>query len=432
MRVLVTGAYGFIGSHIVAHLTSDGHEVVGAGRSVEEAARRWPAVRWIAVDFNRAMRAEDWLPHLAGIDAVVNCVGLLQDGPGNSVRATQVDGTLALFAACQRAGVRRLVHVSAVGVDKEHATAFMQTKREADAVLMASPLEWTILRPSVVVGRGAYGGSALIRALAALPGVMPVIPDAGELQIVQADDLAATVAFFLQPDAPGRMVLDVVGPERLSLVDAMLAYRRWLGLSAPRSVAVPRWLALAGYRLGDLAGWLGWRPPIRSTAGREIARGSVGDPAEWTRLTGIAPRSLAAALAAAPAAAQDRWFARLFLLKPVVIVVLAAFWIVTELVTIGPGYAAALALLREAGLDGAWGFAAGVGGATLDTLIGLGMVLRRTAKPALIASLIVSVVYLAIGTITLPWLWADPLGALTKIPVVLALTLVALAILDDR
>ena len=70
---------------------------------------------------------------------------------------------------------------------------------------MARNLDWVILRPSVVVGRQAYGGSALFRGLAALP-ILPRLAGTGPLQIVQLDDLVRTVLFFLQPDAPSRLV----------------------------------------------------------------------------------------------------------------------------------------------------------------------------------------------------------------------------------
>ena len=431
MRVLVTGAYGFIGSHIVARLHADGHEIVGVGRRVGGAARRFPYVRWIALDFARA-RAEDWLPHLAGIDAVVNCVGILQDSPGQSVRGAQVDGPRALFAACAQAGVRRVIHFSAVGVDRDRPSAFLRTKREADEELMGSDLDWVILRPSVVVGRSAYGGSALLRGLAALPGFVPVIPAAGSLQVVQADDVAATVAFFLRPDASTRHVVELVGPQRLGFTDVVLAFRRWLGEPEPRLVRVPRWLAYLSYRLGDFAGLLGWRPPIRSTAEREIGHGAVGDPAEWTRLTGIVPRSLEAALAAEPVSVQERWFARLYLLKPLVFFILAFFWIETGVISIGPGYGVGMGLMHEGGIHGPLAVMAVIGGGLLDIVIGAGIALRRTTKAALIASLVVSVVYFVIGTIIVPRLWIDPLGPMMKIWPIFVFTLVALAIHDDR
>jgi uncharacterized protein YbjT (DUF2867 family) len=431
MRVVVAGGYGFIGSHILARLGAEGHEIVGVGRRVAEAARRFPHVHWVGLDFARA-RAEDWLPHLAGADAVVNCVGILQDSPGNSLRAAHVDGARALFAACERAGVRRVIHFSAVGVDQDRPTAFSRTKREADEALIASALDWVILRPSVVVGRAAFGGSALLRGLAALPGVVPVIPDAGSLQIVHADDVAATVCFFLRPDAPTRQAVEVVGPQRLSFTEVVLAFRRWLGLPEPRLIRIPGWLAHIAYRLGDFAGLLGWRPPIRSTAEREIGQGAVGDPTAWTRLTGIVPRSLEAALQAEPASVQERWFARLYLLKPLVFGILALFWIETGLISIGPGYGVGMGLMREGGIEGPLAVLAVIGGGLLDIVIGSGIAVRRTAKLALVASLVVSVVYFVIGTIIVPRLWIDPLGPMMKIWPIFVFTLVALAIHDDR
>ena len=193
MNVLVTGAYGFIGSAVTARLLAEGHAVTGIGRDVRRARIAFPDVRWVSLDIARAVRSEDWLPHLAGIDAVVNCAGALQDGGADDVRGVHLDGPRALFAACARAGVPRVVQVSAIGVESD--TPFAQTKREADDVLMQSNLEWIVLRPSIVVGRNVYGGTALIRALASLP-ILPIGPRDALLQPVQVSDLARTVAHF--------------------------------------------------------------------------------------------------------------------------------------------------------------------------------------------------------------------------------------------
>jgi uncharacterized protein YbjT (DUF2867 family) len=432
MRVLVTGAYGFIGSQVVVRLIAEGHQVVGAGRSVGDAARRMPQAKWIAIDFNRATRTEEWLPHLSGVDAVVNCVGLFQDSPGNSVRDVQVRGTDALFAACERAGIRRVIHVSAVGVAQDRPSDFSRTKREADQALMARNLDWVILRPSVVIGRAAFGGSALLRGLAALPWFVPIMPQAGPLQVVHIDDLAATVAFFLRPDAPSHKVLEIVGPERLGFTDVVLAFRRWLGLAERRLVNIPAWLMALMFRLGDFVSALGWRPPIRGTGQQEIALGAVGDPTPWTQATGIKPRSVSEALAAEPASIQEKWFARLYFLKPLVLGILVLFWVGTGITSLGPGYDVGYGLMKEGGVEGPLAVLAIVGGGLLDILIGLGIAFRRTTKWALMASLILSVVYAIIGTIIVPRLWIDPLGPMLKIWPIFVFTLVALAIRDDR
>ncbi|MGE0723997.1 MAG: SDR family oxidoreductase [Alphaproteobacteria bacterium] len=430
MRILLTGATGLIGAATLARLVADGHEVVAVVRSAGPAADRLPAARTIAVDIARTTDPARWRPHLAGIDALVNCAGVLQAGGSDSPAAVHAAGMPALFRACADAGVRRIVHLSAIGVDETASTGFARSKRDGDAVLMGLDVDWLILRPSLVLGRAAYGGSALLRALAALP-VLAVPADAGRFQPLQLDQLAATIAAMLAPGAPARQVVDIVGPERLGVPSIVAAYRRWLGLPPARTVRVPRRLAVLAFRAGDLLGHLGWRPPVRSTTLAELARDRAGDPADWTRLAGLRPRPLAEALAAEPASVQERWFASLYLLKPLLFGVLSLYWIVTGIVALGPGRAAGAALLVEAGL-GALAAPAAVAGAIADILVGCAIAVRRTAGPAIAAAIALSAIYLVAGSVLLPALWLDPLGPLAKIVPIMALLLVARAILPDR
>lgn len=431
MAILLLGATGLIGSAVAARLARDGREIVGVTRFEGQDSRRVTGVkRWIALDLRDVEGAEDWRPHLAGIEAVVNCAGALQSGGRDSVAAVHSTAPAALWTACEEAGVRRVVQVSAINVGAGGVSEFSRTKSEGDAALEASGLDWVILRPSVVVGRAAYGGSGLFRGLAALP-VLPCMPEAGALDLVQLDDVAETVARLLVPGAASRVAIDLAGPERLRFEDVVAAYRRRLGWEPARLISLPAWAMGATYRMGDLLGILGWRSPIRSTVRAEIARGSMADHREWTRLTGIVPTAFSAALAAEPASVQERWYARLYFLKPLAIGVFAFFWLMTGIVTLGPGYARAVAVIRST--DAAALAELGtVAGALIDILIG-GMILwRRTAKLGLIFALLVSILYLAAGTLLTPGLWADPLGPLLKILPILVLNLVCLAILDER
>ena len=430
MRILVTGATGLIGSAVVAHLCREGYDVTGVARSVARARQRLPQCSWVPLDIAAAVSPQTWIPLLAGIDAVVNCAGVLQDGPSDNVAGVHEHGMTALFSACETLGTRRFIQISAIGVDRETPTAFSRTKRRGDEALMSCDLDWVVLRPSIVIGRAAFGGSALFRGLAALP-VLPVIPGTGPLRTVQLDDLVRTVLFFLREGAPNRVVLEITAPPDLSFTEIVGLFRRWLGWRKAHLVAMPRWAANLMFQLGDAVGLLGWRPPVRSTARAEITRGATGDPAPWTRITGIEPRGLAEALAAEPAGVQERWFAGLFLLKPLIFLVFSLFWITTGLICLGPGYMAGVAIMAENGA-GALAGPVVIAGAVADIAIGLAIAWRRTTRVGLWAALLIALIYIAVGTLLQPALWFDPLGRLVKVLPILVLNAVALAILEDR
>jgi uncharacterized protein YbjT (DUF2867 family) len=427
--VLVVGATGLVGSALCARLVAEGFHVIGATHRRRRPSQ--PGIHRVRIDIAQMVDPERWLPLLANVDAVVNCAGVLQDGGADSVQAVHQTGPAALFAACERAGISRVIHLSAIGVDRDQPTAFSRSKAAGDAALKKTSLEWVILRPSVIAGSAAYGGSALFRGLASLPFV-PVLQDAGKLQVVQLEDVVSTIVFFIRPGAPSRVELELAGPDRLSFEDIVAAYRSWYGWPPARVVKLPRWLMLVAYAAGDFAGWLGWRPPIRSTAAREMTRGAIGEPAPWTRLTGITPRSLHAALAGQPASVQERWFARLYLLKPVVFAVLALFWIGTAITALGPGWSIGLSLMYEGGVTGPLASSVVIAGALADLLIGIGIAVRRTSRAALHAGIWISLVYAVIGTWLVPRLWSDPLGPMLKIWPILVLNALALAILEDR
>src|SRR5687767_4466392 len=112
MRILITGASGFIGSALSARLAADGHDIVAVSRSAPAPG----VARHVAMDISRAISPADWLAPLEGVEAVVNCAGTLQDRAGESTAGVHVHGIDAMFAACEQLGIRRVVHFSAVGV----------------------------------------------------------------------------------------------------------------------------------------------------------------------------------------------------------------------------------------------------------------------------------------------------------------------------
>jgi uncharacterized protein YbjT (DUF2867 family) len=432
MRVLVTGAYGLIGSACLARLHRDGHEVTGAGRDVRGAERRASFAKWITTDFRRLTLAGDWLPLLEGYDAVVNCVGVLQDGMHDNVQRIQVAATTALFAACERAGIKRVVHISAIGAARSAPTAFARSKAEAEDNLSRRQMDWVILRPGLVLAPAVYGGTAMLRGVAALPFVTPVLEPDARIQVVSVEDVAAAVAHSLTPDAKLNVKWDVAHPDVLTLETVVAAIRDWLGFRRRPIWRVPRGLGRVVSSVADVLGYLGWRSPARSTAVRQLAAGVIGAPAPWIAATGIEPRSLAEILAQQPSSVADRWFSRLFLFKPLAITSLALFWIATGIITMGPGSAVALGHLKSAGVPPKIAGPLVLAGALYDYFIGLGLLLRPVARVVLHIMLWTTIIYLVAGSVLAPQLWIDPLGPYLKIVPVLIATLFTLAIIDDR
>jgi uncharacterized protein YbjT (DUF2867 family) len=425
MKVAIIGGTGLIGSAVVAHLSSRGHSIVSMSRSAPGAG-----ANGVAVDISKATSLSYWLPYLDGVEAIVNCAGVLQDGPNDSTALVHHQGVANLFAACEQLKIRRVIHFSAIGVDRETPSAFSKTKLAGDNALMARDLDWVILRPSVVIGRPAFGASALMRGLAALP-VIPIMPNTGQLQIVLLEDVVRTVEHFLEPGAPSRQVVELAGPDRYSFAEIVSLIRRWLRWRPAREIRLPQFLTNVLYRVGDMVSLLGWRPPVRTTARLEIARGAVGDTADMERLNGR-PKSLGDFFAAELASVQERWFAGMYLLKPITFIVLCLFWVSTALVSMGPGWGYGIGLMREGGVEGTMAALTVIAGALADLAIGIAIAYRPTSRYGLYAAIAISFAYAVIGTILVPRLWADPLGPMLKIWPIIVLHFVALAILKDR
>lgn len=430
MRILVLGASGFIGSHVAAALAEAGHQVRAGARRPEAGRRLAPAHDWVRADFADLAEPSRWTALLDGVDAVVNCVGVLQDGAGDRLHAAHVTGPAALIAACEAAGPSRIVHVSAVGADAVVGTGYGASKLATESLLKASRLDWVILRPSLVLGRGVYGGSALLRGLAAFPVVLPAVGGAGSFRPVAMDDLCAIIVGLTQAGGPGGRVVDVAGPEAVSLTDLLVGLRGWLGLAPAPVVRLPAWLVAPMARLGDLAGWLGWPSALRTTSLRQMAHDVAGHPASPDQLAGVTPRAFTRWLTSAPATVQDRWHARLYFVRPLAILVLGIFWIGTGVITLWPGWEAAVAVLRAAGY-GAAAPAVAAGGAVMDIALGGLLWIRRYSGRAALGMALVGVGYLLAGTLSAPQLWLDPLGPWLKILPAIVLALFAAAT-DDR
>ncbi|MBA8833813.1 MULTISPECIES: SDR family oxidoreductase [Rhizobium] len=425
MNILILGATGFIGSVVAARLIADGHVVTGLGRNPVRARLKQPAIEWRRADLSRMTKPADWEDILKDQHVVVNCAGALQDGLSDDLAATQAEAMLALYAAAKCSSRPLIVQISARTAGAAGDLPFLATKRRADEALAASGLPYLILRPALVLGRNAHGGSALLRALAAFPLVLPLIHAESPVETLSVDDVAEAVSRAVSGGLPSKDI-DLAANEVLTLADLVHLHRQWLGLPPARVFALPPWLARPVTWLADLSGLLGWRSPLRSTALTVMSEGVQSSKAG----SGLVATPAAAALSANPSGVQDLWFARLYLLKPLVISGLSVFWLLSGLIPL-------LALEKTSAhflpfMPQASATALTLATCLTDVVLGAAVLVRPLAKRALLGMLAVSLAYLAGASLLEPALWLDPLGVLVKVLPSILLTLVALATLDER
>lgn len=429
MRVLLLGGYGFIGLEAARWLMARGHEIVAVGRSLAHGQRVLPQAQWRGVDIATLDAAAKWAPLLENIDVVVNASGALQDGLRDKVAAVQDTAIRALIAACENTPIKRFVQISAPGVSAEAGTSFLRTKAAADAALAASTLDWVILRPGLIWGRTATGGTALVRMLAAFPLVQPVMLVHARVQTVDIDDVSEAIAASVEGALPAGGDIDVVEPAPITLGEIIARVRAWHGFAAPvATLHTPQLLGALLARAGDAAGWLGWRTPLRTTSLRALERGVVGDPARWRALNGKDAASFAESLARRPATKQDRLFARLQLLLPLIVLMLSGFWIASGIVGLINTDAAAAVLAGR--IENARTLV--VIGSYSDIALGLALLWRPWARLACFGMIALTGAYLTAGTWLTPALWADPLGAFVKALPAALLALVCAALLEER
>ncbi|MEX0302724.1 MAG: SDR family oxidoreductase [Leisingera sp.] len=429
-RVLVLGGYGFIGAEVVRALRAEGSHVTAMGRNPQQAGQVLPGGHFVQADLRQLQRAADWAPLLAGADAVVNCAGVLQDMTPGELEAVHHTAIAALSEACAKKGVR-VVQVSAAGAGDGAATEFMRSKGRGDAALLASGAQAHILRPGLVIGQGAFGGTRLLRMLAAVPLLQPVALADAQVQCSGMEDLAAAVAAAVRQKLPPG-TYDLVEDQPKPLEEVLTATRGWLGFTPARAVLrFPDWLLPAVAACADGLGRLGWRSPLRSTAIAEIRAGVRGDPEPYRQAAGQGLASLPEILRQLPSGRAERLDARMALLMPVAVAVLSLFWLASGFIGLWQLDAAA-DVLRAKGWKSFLSEASVVFWSLADIALGLAVLWRPWAARACLGMAAVSLIYLMSASVVAPEMWADPLGPLVKVLPGILLALITHQLLEER
>lgn len=294
MKILVTGASGFVGTRICERLAADGQQVTGLSRS--STARLPPGVSSVQGD---VISGAGLAAALTGMDAVIHLVGIIRERGDATFERVHVQGTRNVVAAAEAAGVSRFVHMSALGVGSGSGSEYHTSKAQGEEMARTSDLEWTIMRPSLIFGVGDDFFAGTLRQLVTLPPLIPVVGTGEYLfRPVWLGDVATAFTRALERTETVRQTFELVGPREYTLRELLLLVRDTLQLRKPL-VNVPLPLMRLGVSLFRLLP----NPPITRNQFLMLLAGNTGDPApaaaafglELTDLSARLPEILAAA-----------------------------------------------------------------------------------------------------------------------------------------
>ena len=296
--VLVTGASGFVGSYVVPALLARGHAVVALVRSAEAGERVLgrlgdgrAAVELRTGDITDAasLRAA-----FAGVDAVVHLVALPRDHDGGaSLRLVNTEGTRNVVVAMGDAGVRRLVHLGALGVADDPRLHYASSKAKAESLVAASELDWTIVKPSLLWGERDGFFNVIAGLVRMSPGVVPVPGDGGsQFQPLSVVDLATVLALCVErPETIGR-TYEIGGPRVWTYREIT---REVTGAMGARRAIVPMPVALISLVAGT-SELLRIPFPVATDQLRQLSLDNVAETDAVERSFGFRPADMAGQL----------------------------------------------------------------------------------------------------------------------------------------
>lgn len=417
MQILLTGANGFIGQHLLSALIAEGYKIVACVRQPLQWAARFPEVNWLACDYSKDKEPHIWLPRLEQIDVVINAVGIIRETRKQHFEDLHTHTPIALFKAAEQLGIRKIIQISALGADDHAESAYHLSKRAADDALLALNVDAMILQPSIVIGRGG-GSSTVFSAMAALP-VIPVIGSGNQyIQPITIEDFTVCVLALLQNWPNSSQRIELVGEQAVTFLQLLIMIRNGLHFKPAPIIHIPlsimKWLASINDRLG-----IG---PLTSESLKMLLRGNCGDPSRMTTITGIKPRSIETDLRINPTSTADRWQARLFFLRPLLRLTIGLLWLVTGILSafIYP-VTESYQLLAAAGIMGIWAPIMLYSAAAFDALLGIATLIGYHLKMVVSAQLLLMISYMIIITWALPAFWFHPFGPVIKnIPLIIA------------
>ena len=238
MRVAITGGTGFVGGHLAVALAQKGHQVVVIARGVDRRPWASDVLGTTGVSLTRAGLSNPGMLRDAfvGCDAVAHCAGINRELRSSTYDAVHVVGTKHVVDAAHQAGVQRIALLSFLRARPNCGSSYHETKWAAEEIVRATRLEWTVLKPGIIFGRGDHMLDHLTRALC----TVPVFVSMGRRRVrpVAVADVVSILTAALIDGRLARKTSPVTGPTELLFDDAVRLIGRLIG-KHPMLVRLP-------------------------------------------------------------------------------------------------------------------------------------------------------------------------------------------------